>query len=377
MANGLATIDARTKLCKQVYCLIYLLSDNHSCKHLCCREGLDKVPKPPKESTKNMDHQCKTGSSAPPQSQHKVSLRSFSGARDLASIETIDLSSSRDGTRSVKQESRTRKRLDKLHENTRNGPLVQTIANRKPQYSYAKDEEPKIPFLNRSRFATERQSQNSSDYEASWMDDLPSPSVLLKDLEPQYHMPTEIDHEDTGANDAEPLCEPLTMYSPGPVSIARQGRISKLPIAKHDSPKHADPTLRNPRRSIPLQQSTSVESESKMTNPFLEGYSRELAEDYLEAITRVGNPSVGSHSRNDGEQRGKPHERVVHLEPSPRPRKMARIGKETPISTHHPINEERPQPQEAADVKSQPFRNMEGIDLDLLAQFQGIVEFVE
>jgi ATP-dependent DNA helicase HFM1/MER3 len=49
MANGLATTNAKTKLGLLIYLPGSKWANNHSCKHFCCREGLDKPPPKPKK----------------------------------------------------------------------------------------------------------------------------------------------------------------------------------------------------------------------------------------------------------------------------------------------------------------------------------------
>ena len=271
------------------------------------------------------------------------------------------------GVRSVQHGPHSQNRLNKLHQNAVKGPLVPTIANKKPQYSYSKGEEPNVPFLNRGSHTAETTGQDSSDYEAGWMDDLPSPSVLLEGLQPGGLKRT--DQENINENGTDLGWGSTTIEPHQPVSTTgpeySSGVVVDEPSTRASADFHSSPYPTH------CQQLSFADSRLK------ERRHDESIDSSLEARARLTSRSVDYGSHGIGEEMTKTSEQPTYLEDSPRPFKMRRIEENPPISIQHPAREEGSRPQDALGLKPQPFRNMEGIDLDLLAQFQDIVEFVE
>lgn len=77
------------------------------------------------------------------------------------------------------QHGREYQKLHKLHNNVNKGLSVPIIGTRTPTFSYATGSQPQISFLNLSVSTSNLSGKPSSDYGDGWMDDFPSPSLLL------------------------------------------------------------------------------------------------------------------------------------------------------------------------------------------------------
>ncbi|KAL8776306.1 MAG: hypothetical protein Q9194_003238 [Teloschistes cf. exilis] len=160
--------------------------DKTSCKHLCCHEGVDKPPKPPKKSA---NASTKEDTSFKSQSKSATKQSSLSGAkqdgkfnvpRAAKSVETVDLSNKRDTDAYAKVVPRAYRSLHRLHEKTNSSSNASMASNTKPTFSYKKGEQPSFSFLSQLVEADDKDEDPSSDYGAGWMDDLPSPSALIQ-----------------------------------------------------------------------------------------------------------------------------------------------------------------------------------------------------
>lgn len=155
---------------------------------MCCREGLDK---PPKASTKANSGNVSAGrqpiKQATAGNRSKVPTASqrfpkgHGQSRKAAEIEKIDLTMG--GKREVQTTlvPQTLKGLNRLHTNVQKSAPVGLISQKKPGFSYATGTQPSLSFLDEKAQGLEK---FSSDYDDSWMDDLPSPSALVQNATP-------------------------------------------------------------------------------------------------------------------------------------------------------------------------------------------------
>lgn len=169
---------------KTVYGLIinhlFMADFKFRCKHLCCREGVDKAPKPPKNPASSIRSPIHSGArSAKPGLQSKHITPKLRTDHKSKKIEQIDLSSGRDIDEYAKYGPRDFRKLHNLHKSVSKGPLVPTITKTKPSFSYARGERPNISFLPHE-VETSEPTDKILDYgDDDWMDDLPSLSSLL------------------------------------------------------------------------------------------------------------------------------------------------------------------------------------------------------
>lgn len=155
-----------------------------SCKHLCCREGVDKAPKPPKHSTGSValseKPEVKKINNAPIsrlQNQPKLQLDKIAKLRKGIDIETIDLSKDRDLDEYSKTAPWDYKKLHLLHKSVNKGPAAPIISGWKTPLCHESTEEPRsLPYTTNY---PEVETRRSSDYDSAGMDEFPSPSAIL------------------------------------------------------------------------------------------------------------------------------------------------------------------------------------------------------
>ncbi|KAL9582942.1 MAG: hypothetical protein Q9212_003008 [Teloschistes hypoglaucus] len=160
--------------------------DKTSCKHLCCHEGVDKPPKPPKKSA-NTSTKEDTHSKSQSRSEKQQSTLSNAKqdgksmvSRAAKTVETVDLSNKRDSDAYAKVAPRAYRSLHRLHEKTNSSSKPLITSNTKPTFSYKKGEQPSFTFLSQLVDGHDTVEGPSSDYGAGWMDELPSPSALMQ-----------------------------------------------------------------------------------------------------------------------------------------------------------------------------------------------------
>ncbi|KAL8695129.1 MAG: hypothetical protein Q9218_000297 [Villophora microphyllina] len=147
---------------------------------------VDKPPKPPKSAvigSVQEDTSSKSQSrGAPKQSTIPNAKQTGKPALSKATkdVETVDLSHKRDLDAYDKVAPRAYRSLHRLHEKTSSSGKATIASNTKPTFSYKKSEQPSFTFLSQLADSDGKVEGPSSDYEAGWMDDLPSPSALVQ-----------------------------------------------------------------------------------------------------------------------------------------------------------------------------------------------------
>ena len=154
---------------------------------MCCHEGVDKPPKPPKTvappqpapaSGKNNAGTCR-GSGFPPPVQMKLQMDKSNNPCPKPRIESIDLAQDSDRGDYAKVGTRNYRNLHQLHEKVARASPMPTIARTEPLSSCSQGEKLKLSFLSKGVDAANHSGKTSSDYDDDGMDDLHSPSTLL------------------------------------------------------------------------------------------------------------------------------------------------------------------------------------------------------
>ena len=95
-------------------------------------------------------------------------------------VETVDLASSQTPSNHEKKSPKAFGNLNRLHEKVTKGRSVPVVAIKKqPLSHYGKGREPLIPFINKDASAETPGDYMSIENDASWMDELPSPSTFF------------------------------------------------------------------------------------------------------------------------------------------------------------------------------------------------------
>ncbi|KAI9751371.1 MAG: Sec63 [Candelina submexicana] len=145
---------------------------NHACK--------DKTS--PAGSNKTSSLQSQTGLSGGGPKQKSLVLTKGNGQKEgPTKIEVVDLANTGERSDYAKTGPRDYRKLDRLHSSVQKAAPLTTLPQ-KPKFSYLKDSQLELSFLGKN---TEKSTSNldpiSSDYNDSWMDDMPSPSTLVGD----------------------------------------------------------------------------------------------------------------------------------------------------------------------------------------------------
>ena len=156
----------------------------NSCKHMCCREGIDKVPKPPKSSYFSTTPCAGSSSMVDKLVNNALVLQNNSHAGTSIScrgrnsdIEMIDLTNRRD--RYAKTGPSDFRKLDKLHQSINSAKLAPLMRRKKPVFDHLDKELSRATLLCQGPTTAESSEQAFMDYEDDLMTDLPSPSALF------------------------------------------------------------------------------------------------------------------------------------------------------------------------------------------------------
>jgi len=201
MESGPATTSAKTRRRKCFSYMAHHKADGLiSCKHMCCRDGVDKAPKPPKGSFNHAASLVepwsltnrKASKAILPQTKSTVASTSSRGGKNTG-IQTIDLAYQREEY--AENAPRGFSKLDKLHKSVNKGKSAPLMGHKKTSFDYLKDELPQVSFLSKNPNIAESDDKPSTDYGDDLMSDLPSPSALFgelpgKGMSPSQEKPT-------------------------------------------------------------------------------------------------------------------------------------------------------------------------------------------
>lgn len=146
--------------------------DKTACKHLCCREGLDKQPKPPKskEKAKHIDPEPD-----PKQPKMAMAVKKQSGLAIPATSSTAQLTSPQPARQSESKDIRSLERFhSSVSTNTRNVPLIGS-KSAVPKQSSRMANQSRLNFVQAAR----RAEQDIASSDCGGSDDLLSPDDLL------------------------------------------------------------------------------------------------------------------------------------------------------------------------------------------------------
>ena len=219
MGSGPVIISAKTR--RREYSNAntdYQVDGFPSCKHMCCRDGVDKAPKAPKNSFVSAvslvdsphlsGHKAKNGRAATAQ---KPAAPPVPKTQQEMGIETVDLANGQTSRDYEARPPKAFRRLDRLHESVTKGRTAPVAIKNLPSFDYAKGGQPQISFLNQDASAGKASDNPSTNYDADGMGDLPSPSALLgKPLDKADPYP---DHTSTeyGSSWSDGLSPPLAL----------------------------------------------------------------------------------------------------------------------------------------------------------------------
>lgn len=159
--------------------------DKSACKHLCCREGVDKAPKPAKSSiaagepSRDLPKMAKASVTKAVTTTQPRSVKTKIDHGPLSQdINTVEPNRGQDLQEYATDSPRDFKKLHRLHEKISKIPSVRIMLKPKASFPFSKGAQSQFSFLSQKQDHLEA-ANISSEYEDDWMDDLPSTSDLL------------------------------------------------------------------------------------------------------------------------------------------------------------------------------------------------------
>lgn len=184
MGNGYVIIGARIRQrMKRSSDILLRANRMYSCKHLCCREGVDKAPKAPKNrrvslasSGQSGGHSCSLAPKLKAASNPRPKIEKRTKSDRKRGIETVNLSQGGDMDGYTKYEYG---KIHRLHESVCKGSPALTMPCLRTIPSFKRSEQFQIPSLSCNAEGSQVRTECSSDYDWNWMDEFPSSSELL------------------------------------------------------------------------------------------------------------------------------------------------------------------------------------------------------
>lgn len=269
--------------------------------------------------------------------------------------------------------------LNHLHSSVQKAAPVDLITQKRPSFSYGKGTRPSLSFLDEP---VRGLGKILSDYDDSWMDDLPSPSALVHDAAPvAKFIPRRLSREHHGAAAYDDSVSELEACMVGlddsmvldndKVNTA----ISATPGAFPNDGEPDDSDLELARNWLSSPKDTSTDKPETKQRP--EG-SKSLA--IFMSTDSLQKPDSSSPVRNSQRKRG--------LETIKGPEYLTEGGcpaKKRKVSGHHEVRDQhtatdsgpRMSPNHDVAEKTGVKPGWEGIDPELFAEYGDIVDIVE
>ena len=390
MENGLAIITVRIRLGRLSSLAKEATLIERSCKHLCCREGVEKKPKPPKSSTAAFDRPAKalkdpkqkTLQACTPTVSNKISKTSISRP-NLSNIDTVNLSGRHGNEQSKKGVRGSITSQQKTNRSGSNLSPTNISTQKSPKSSYAKGDYPHISFLERPQNTEDKSAKDAmSDYDDSWLYDLPSPSELLDGTRIAKQIvgglaaesskeKTVYDEYPGFENDVEDLFDWDEAAAYSQTSILRNEPVSKgsLPRENEIEPTRSLSPDIPPRSPIAMGNLFGVSNETRSDEKLFFSTSSP------EKVTETHDNSHKGLKRKTSAPSDYSTLPIQH--PTSTSTKKSRVESYPagrPLGAS--FDAENRASSSAALGESKVALGMEGIDPDLLAEFKDIVEFI-
>lgn len=202
---------------------------------MCCREGVDKAPKAPKGAFASA---ASLGDLSHP-SGHIINLGRVttvkrSGApsvpvnEEMAEKDIVDLARGQGLRHYDKPPPKAFRGLNHLHENVTTGSNAPVAMKKQSTFDYMKGKQPRTPFLKSSVNAETSSDKPSTDYDADWMAELPSPSALLEKPREKVGSLPEHTSTDEGSSSPHGLPSPSALIRQNDAATGRYPDKSSL-----------------------------------------------------------------------------------------------------------------------------------------------------
>ena len=358
-----------------------------SCKHLCCREGVDKAPRAPKRPSGPKEPSRSTQSELA-FSPNKTSISTtFKNNRvhpiknrGNSKVEVLDMTSGRDREEYAKYGPREFRKLNELHKSVVRVPPARLVRSKQQEPLQESGEQPSNPFLINDVDAGRPAARTSTDYGGSDLDDFPSPSAFLKgqrqeldhERRPSLKTPKRFsalgagfhEREGTKGYEGREYSSESNIALDDPQSVSREDDFPHDTFDEdyfHDLPdapgSRAEVQARSPSRP-PGHSSLAMRSQDE---------SLFLSTDSPKQFPSHSPSTKTQHQKRsqDIQDNDDPPAKRAHMGPEESRRPL-----EASVYNHNqtPVSEMK--------NKLQPWEDMTGIDMDLLAEYADYVEFV-
>ena len=327
----------------------------------------------------------------------RSSVKSSTRNSEQADIEVVDLASVSDTKRPRVPDSGSFKSLKRLHSSlVKSSPILLT-ASRTADHSNFRKQQQRSSFLNNIEPMGSLVDEASSRYEDSWLDDLPSPSLLLSrgqveqhaphyDLAESASLPDEaIDHNpDVLPEGEEPLSnsqEKQWLDAPGSPT-ARSIKPWKSPkhhAAANKAERHSFPASSLPCSTSPRCPSDETSYEDHYDHDMIAIDSRQHLDRVLgrghlpakdagiEHLSPPAREALGTLSSNE--------EQETWVDSAPAKRRKVENSGSHEEDDFGAVDASKPETQQPHGLQL-PWDDLTGLDLEFLAEIADIVEFV-
>ena len=292
--------------------------------------------------------------------------------RDRANIEVIDLSSSRDHVDHARNGPRGFQKLNELHKSIVRVPPAHILDSRIWKPSIVNAQRPQLSFLSTEDVRTSAR-KTSTDYGGSDLDDLPSPSAFLIGK-----------HEEVDGTSPERGEQISSSFNPDELqqsvndNIERQNEDATACIANSGNNQYGD--LENEEDYFDDLPDPTGEDDDMMDllpskKPDLSNLSNQPVKNRLFLSTdspRKSTPDRSLTIENTSQKRGSDFE-DCGLHP---PKKAHFSSQETRAPLNEPVDSQNLRTDATTKNRFQPWDDMTGIDMDVLAEYADYVEFV-
>ena len=322
------------------------------CKHLCCRDGLDAPPKQSRTSTVKTGQLKAYSSKQTSNGIKQQSLKSMISKPSQASSRSQ--STSKQSSANIKLVDLTDRDCHVYQRSMREMRATEKLSTTYVKPTYPPLEEISPSARGESAFL-ENDKKESSDFDDDWMDDFLSSGVLR-----------ELDIS-TKSLSRQPIKEP-----PGS---------NKAPLIPHTTQRPLSPTLQHAISTETLDDTSLQDSQSsyfEQATTFNDGDLPQVEEN-IEAMFYCNENDSNFMTRSQQTPNANSLKRPGLYTETLRPEKKQKLqGSNMKASHIEPAQDQAGSVNQAPKLRNpRPFKNMDGIDLDLLAEFEDFVEFVD
>ncbi|MCJ1402260.1 Sec63 [Xylographa trunciseda] len=365
--------------------------DKSACKHLCCRDGVDKAPKAPKCVKQYTDPKANgsTVSLVAPQKfthiKNTLPFKLVGGRSNQSRIEVLDLAIEEDEPGQSDPDKQETTGLYRLYSSVtrRSTPLPIMPKKATAETPREQQSQRRVPSTTGAKIGF--RNETPSDIEASWIDDFPSPSAAMKELEEDLqgsHRASDHGEEvKAGDNSAQPSIGSLNHGNDRHANKSQHllsasgdsaeiGEDSDI-YGSGNEPSQAvaarpSDLFRNPGKLLHMSDSQGNETEARYQRLFLTTSSPEkmavVFEDPTEIVQEAPETLIEPPSKRQ------------RLDD----REMSQQLLDNQLTQQAlPSSDAENHAKRLEDLRKRlPWDDMEGIDLEFLLDYADIVEFV-